>query len=162
MDLRSEGYGAIEDMRLGVDYKTRIQLRSFSITVRPLSMLETLQVEGNCQMEFSRVPEPAKTQLRWNHIFAKETLKLATTSDIGATDSSMTDAVMEKMTPEELQALMKQYVAAVDRVNPILETVNNKEDLGALVEQVKKNPSQLTELSLSQLMGLCRHLIFGD
>lgn len=162
MDLRSEGFGAIEDMRLGVDYTGTIKLRGFQVSVRPLSMAETLQVENNCQIAFSKMPEPSKTQLRWNHFYAKETLKLATTSDLDKNDSQLTDPILDRMTPEEVQALMKQYVAFVDRVNPVLENVNNKETLGALIEQVKKNPSQLTELSLSQLTALCHHLILGD
>lgn len=150
-------------MRLGVDYTETISLRSFKVMVRPLSMLETLQVAHEVQVQMSQKDEFSKHRLSENSIVARETLKRATSTDVGSKDSILTDLILEKMTPEEVQYLFKQYVAAVDRKNPCLEMMT-AEKVQELVNEVKKNPreewaSLLTGLSFSELLSLSHHLI---
>ena len=45
----------------------------------------------------ARVPEGMRSRLTENSLIAKETLKIASTSDVGANDAQITDLVMDHM-----------------------------------------------------------------
>lgn len=150
-------------MRQGVDYTETIRCRGQVLRIRPLSIVETMQVAHEVQSQMSGKDEFSQNALSENVILAKETLRRATTSDVGKTDTPLTDYIMERMTPEELQYLMKQYVAALDKKNPSLELMK-PEEVEALVQALKKSPEsdlalELTALSFSQLVSLSHTLI---
>lgn len=150
-------------MRLGVDYSEIITCRKFSLKVRPLSMLETLQVAQETQQEMALKDEFSRHRLSENEIYARQTLIKATSSDVGANDSQLTDYIVQRMTAEEFQYLFKQYVAVVDKKNPCLELLKG-EELQKLVDALKKSPEEtlglhLTELSFSELVSVCHALI---
>lgn len=158
----------IDAMRMGVDYRLEIKVRGFTMMVRPLAISETLQVAATVQDELSKLPESARNRMSEHFILAKETLKIASTSDVGKNDPRITDLMMTHMTNDELHFLFKQYVAATDKVNPAMETLT-PEEVEAIVEELKKNSSDadlvsaLTELSFSQLVSLARfYLTKGD
>lgn len=149
-------------MRAGVAYRELIRCRNLTLEVRPLSMLETLQVANEVQGELARVGNVGNRLLEHEHL-ARLTLIKATTSDIGKDDPKLTDLIVQKMTPEEISYLHKQYVAVVDKKNPALELLP-VEDLKDLVEALKKSPPtelglHLTELSFLELASLCHALI---
>jgi hypothetical protein len=157
----------IDAMRLGVDYRMEIKVRGFTMMVRPLAISETLQVASTVQDELNKLPESARNRMTEHFILAKETLKIASTSDVGKNDWRITDLMMSKMTNDELHYLFKQYVAATDKVNPALEVLPPEEVQG-IVNELKKNNSEadlasaLTELSFSQLVSLARHYLTKD
>lgn len=152
MAIKTTDIEIINAMRLGVDYSFKVAIRSFSLRLRPLSISENIQVIQNAADRMSSIPEALKNRLTENALIAKETIKIASTSDVGATDSQITDLVMDRMTPDELQTLFKQYVAQCDRVNPSLEKMT-RADIDALIETVKKNANDREGLAL-QLIGL--------
>lgn len=165
MAIRTADIPQLNEMRLGVDYFFTVTLRRFKLRVRPLSISENVQVVGNVSETLARVPENLRSRLTENSLIAKETLKLASTSDVGANDAQITDLVMDHMTPDELQVLFKQYVAHCDRVNPELEKMDPA-DLDALIDALKKSAPdpevlalRLTELSVSQLHNLALSLL---
>lgn len=153
----------LEAMRHGVDYRQRVSIRGFEIYVRPLSIMETNQVAATVQEKLSMLPESARHRLTEHTLLAKETLINASTSDVGANDARITDHILDRMTNAEIHYLYKQYVAAMDRVDPSLEQMS-PEDLRALVDELKKNPkadlgSVLIELSFSQLVSLAHYFL---
>lgn len=160
-DQVGERIPQIDAMREGIDYHLEISLRGFAMTVRPLTIMETMQIASIVQEKLSGVPEHARNRLTENIILAKETLKISSTSDVGKNDYRLTDLMMDKMTPDELQSLFKQYVFACDRVNPILEKMP-REQIDQLVAEVKKNPSAVTELSITELVNCFLSLIRND
>lgn len=154
----------INAMRLGVDYRLEIKVRGFKIMVRPLAISETLQIASAVQDELTKLPTNAQNRMTEHFILAKETLKLASTTDVGKNDPRITDLIMMNMTNDEIHFLFKQYVAACDRVNPALEMLQT-EQVQALVDDLKKNSSkeelglQLIEQSFSQLVSLVHYLL---
>ncbi len=150
----------IDAMRSGVTYRGTIKCRGYELQVRPLSLAETIRVAGNVGARLRDLPATSRTSLSEHTILAMETLVLASTSDVGVNDPQITEAVIDRMTPEEVQSLFKQYVTVVDRANPALEMLTEAQ-INALVAELKKSPTgpselvfQLTELSFSELVSL--------
>lgn len=154
----------IDAMRMGVNYRLPLKIRGFQMTVRPLAIQETLQVAATVQDELSKLPSNAQNRLSEHFILAKETLKLASTSDVGKADPRITDLILTQMTNDELHYLFKQYVAACDKVNPALEMLTPP-DVQTLVDELKKNKDEtelalaLTELSFSDLASLAHYFL---
>ena len=72
-----EGLGLLEKMRLGVDYRYPITIRSFTLLARPLSIGETAEVATETtrrMQEISRMDKAASHTLNENIILAQETL----------------------------------------------------------------------------------------
>lgn len=153
----------IDAMRLGVDYRLPIHVRGFKMYVRPLTVMESVQIASDVHAELSKLPEQSRNRLTEHWFLARETLKLASTSDVGKNDPKITDLILSKMTNDEIHFLFKQYVAACDKVNPALELLKT-EDVQALVDSIKKNSPedwayQLTELSFLQLTSLAHFFL---
>jgi hypothetical protein len=168
MGLATSDIDQISAMRMGVDYSFLISLRKFSLRVRPLSIMETIRVAQDVNRALAEMPEEARIALSQHTLIAKETIKLASTSDVGATDFKITDLIMDRMTPDEMQLLFKQYTANCDRVNPCLDLMS-RADIQALVDDLKKNAKtredlalRLIELSLSQLHNLALFSLTAD
>jgi hypothetical protein len=155
----------LEQMRMGIDYRFTVAVRQYRLSLRPLSIIETVQVAGKVQERLGEVPPTSRTALLEHCYLAKETLILASTSDVGANDPKVTDYVLDRCTPAELSDLFKQYVSGCDRCNPSLEKLD-QEELDSLVAALKKSDgdpaalaSQLTELSLLELASLSFFLL---
>lgn len=152
----------LDAMRRGVDYRLEIKCRDYSVSVRPLTMKETIDIATKVNDALLNLPQHARTTLMESALLAKETLKLATTSDVDSKEvGRLTDYIMDRMTPEELQFIHRQYVQAIDKVNPVMERMT-KEEVMELVERVKKNESALTSLSFLELANVCRQLILDN
>lgn len=166
-----EGLGLLEKMRLGVDYRYPITIRSFTLLARPLSIGETAEVATETtrrMQDISRIDKAASHTLNENIILAQETLVKASTSDVGANDPKITPYVMSLMTSDEITELYRQYVDVVDRCNPALETMKPS-DVKTLVDDLKKNLAgdkelalRLTELSRSHLLSMAHYLLSRD
>lgn len=155
----------LDQMRMGVDYRFTVAVRGYRLSLRPLSIVETVQVAAKVQERLGDVPPGSRTALLEHTFLAKETLILASTSDVGANDAKVTDYVLDRSTPAELSTLFKQFVAGCDRCNPSLEKLD-QEELASLIAALKKNEgdpealaSQLTELSLLELASLSFFLL---
>ena len=140
----------IEDMRAGVSYSHIISIRKFQLKVRPISNHEQLQVASEVQKKMAVLTMDMRNQLTEHQIVARETLKFASTSDVGKTDWGITDIIMDKMTPDEIQFLFQQYVQVTDRTNPKLEKMTN-EQLEELVVALKKTPADRLDLELIEV-----------
>lgn len=154
-------YTLLEEMRAGVEYKFQIKCRSLSFWVRPLSNLETIRAHQSAGRRLEELPDNDRTEQTASLFLASETLKLASSSDIGANDSPLTDHYLERMTPDELRYLFKEYLRVVDRVNPSLDEMP-LEELTSLIDSVKKSPDgklALIELSFSDLVSISHHLL---
>lgn len=150
-------------MRMGIDYRFPVAVRGFSVTLRPLTMSETLTLANKVSERWVNTPVQQRTQLEEHTIIAQETLRLASTSDIGKEDGQITQAILDRMTQDELHYLYRQYVLGTERVNPALEMLKD-EELADIVEALKKTPpeqvgSALIELSFSQLASIARFLL---
>jgi hypothetical protein len=155
----------LEAMRAGVDFKFRVNLRKYQLTLRPLSTVEYTNMISDVMEKLQNIPEHLRSRLTENLLIAKETLKIASTPDVGSTVVGITDYILNLMTSDEIQYLYSEYVAVVDRVNPSLEEMS-KEDVDRLVEDLKKKSVQekelglqLTELSHWQLINVARRLL---
>lgn len=156
-------YPEIEKMRAGVAYRMPIKVRGFEIQVRPLAISEQMQATTNAIDKFRALPEPAKHKLSESAFMAIEMLKLATTSDYGANDSSITEESMKLWTSQELMYVYDQYLQAIERANPSIDKMP-PEQLKEIVEELKKKPkgelfSVLTELSFSTLREVAESLL---
>lgn len=145
-------------MRLGVNYRGTVQCRGYSLSLRPLSMGETVRMAAEVADEIGRLPTSMRNSLSEHTLLAKKTLILASTSDVGEKDPTLTDYILDRMTPDEIQFLYKQWVDICDNVNPSLETMPEA-DIKQLVAQIKKKESRPTELSRSQLLSLVNSLV---
>lgn len=152
----------VEAMRMGIAYRFPISLRAFKMEVRPLTMSETIQVKQEVVRVLGSLPTNQRTPLEEHTLLARETLKLASQSDVGSGDFGITDAMLDNMRPEEIRYLMKEYVKVVDKCDPCFEEMSI-EELEELVDYLKKeskkNPLALTEFSFSQLVSVARYLM---
>lgn len=153
----------LELMRHGVDYKFPLKCRSLSFKARPLTNLEIVMVNVAVATRLDDMEEKFRLEVTRSLLLAQEMLRAASSSDVGATDSPLTDYILERMTPDETQFLYKQYLAGAERVNPMLEMLPI-ETLNQMVEAVKKSPekervSTLIELSFSDLVGISELLL---
>lgn len=148
----------IEAMRMGTSYRGTISARGFTLPVRPLSMGEMIRVSSEVIAEMARLPESNRLKLTESTLMAQKTLVTASTTDVGTNDPHFTEAIAQRCTPDELQYLFDQYIDLCDRVNPMLEEVP-KDEMLALVQELKKNPSARTKLSRSQLLPMVAHFL---
>lgn len=154
----------IDAMRLGVDYRFTVQVREFKLHLRPLAISEVVKVAHEVASDLSQMPKVAQTSLTENMTLAKRTLVMASTPDVGVNQPTITELIFDKMTPDELQFIYKQYLSGCDRANPALEILSYDEVV-ALVEDVKKKASPaeqvsaLTELSFLQLVSMVHLLL---
>lgn len=152
-------------MRHGVDFRFRVSLRNWTVTLRPLTLAENLQVAHSVSAEVAKMPVSARTPVTEQTYLAKETLKLASTSDVGKYDPQLTDPIMDKMTADEIIFLSKQYREGLDRVDPNLEEMT-KDEVMALVDECKKkgdlSASAMTELSFFQRNQMLAYLLSLD
>lgn len=156
-------------MRMGIDYSFQISIRSFSFRARPLSLVETVKLMQSTMDSLNHLaPGITRSPLLEELTLAKETLVLASTSDVSKNDPQIFPALLDRITPDELLSLYKQYLAGVDRCNPQLEKMDPAK-LVELTEQVKKKAkdpaslaSMLTELSLLELVSLVPTLLTDD
>jgi hypothetical protein len=54
----------VELMRFGVDYKFKLRLRNFEITFRPLSSLETINIESDSRQHLLQMKEHQQLKLQ--------------------------------------------------------------------------------------------------
>lgn len=166
----SAGYDVTNEiltkMRLGVEFRWPIRIRGFEVSVRPLSMAETIEVMSRVAAEIKKSPEIYRNKVHEHALLAKEHLIMATTSQPGAGDFKLTHSVLNDFTPDELIALYKEYVSVTEKCDPSIETMP-KEELERLVSALKKTPredldSQLTALSFLELKAVASSLILSD
>lgn len=151
----------LEAMRMGVNYRQPIVVRNFKCLMRPLTIAETRIIAGEVATDMNSLPLDERNALTENSQIAKKTLQVASTSDVGATDYRLTDHMMERLTPEELEFLFKQYAAVTARCNPSLELLSQA-DMIKLVDAVKKKEVPLIDLSFLQLLSIAHYYSTKD
>lgn len=156
--MKNSTENILELMRHGVDYKFKVKLRSFEITFRPLTELETTTIADETRDFLLSLKADHQTDLKYSAVFANKTLQLASTSAPGKTDYQITETILTKCTPDEVMYLFNEYNRCVEKVNPNIEKMKSDE-LHALVEQAKKKVLVTTGLSFWQLENLCHALI---
>lgn len=159
--LKSSDFPQLALMRAGIDYQFEISVRNFKVKVRPLSNLEIVQATQDAVSAFEKTPQDRRVNIAISLYHAMYQLERAASSDVGAQDSSLPLTLMQMMHNEEVNALWKQYVHVLDRVNPSFENFP-AEEMNSLVEELKKNSdpkSMLTDLSISKLIAVCSHLL---
>lgn len=144
-------------MRLGTRARFLVKIRSYEISLRPLTVAETLQLASEVAQEVSQKPEHLRNALTEHVVFSLKTLALASTSDVDRNDPKITEFVLQRLTPDELAHLFKEYCAGVDRVNPSLEELSI-DRLRELVAMAKKNHSAPIGWSFLELVSVCRYL----
>ena len=157
-------YPILEAMREGVDYRFTLKIRGLTVSARPLASIEIINANVAVDKRLADLDERAQVQVTRSVLLAQEMLIAATSSDVGANDSKITAMQFERMTPDEIQSLYKQYLSGVERVNPMLEFLPSGTS-HERVEQVRKSPdrtSVLIELSFSDLVSVCRFLLETD
>lgn len=133
---------------------------------RPLSIGESVDVATKVSERLESMSEVERNRLNEHSLLAYETLILASTSDFGTNDPKISEYILRRVTPDELNFLFKQYVAECDKVNPCLEKMKS-DDIQELIARLKKSPpedlvSHLTGLSFLQHLNLLDHFLKGD
>lgn len=133
---------------------------------RPLSIGESVEVGTKVSERLESMSDVEKNRLNEHSLLAYETLILASTTDYGTNDPKISEYILRRVTPDELQFLFKQYIAECEKVNPCLEMMGT-EDIKNLIDVLKKSPkedlaSQLTGLSFIHLLSTCHQLLQGD
>lgn len=148
----------IAAMRQGVAHKFPIKVGGFSVNLRPLTIDEQLEVAADVTEAMAKIPAKANNRLTEETFMAKLTLEKASTSSPQKNDPKLTSAVIGQMYADELHFLFKQYALICEKVNPMLEEMS-VDAINELVEHLKKNDLQVTELSSLQLINLVRYLV---
>jgi hypothetical protein len=157
--VKSSDFPQLDAMRDGVDYRFNITCRKFSVAVRPLTNLEVIQATAAAADAYESLPENQRSSISASLLSAMHQLEKASSPDVGE-PGRLTLAMLQMMTPDEVNHLWKQYVRVTDKVNPSFDMVGH-EQLGEWADELKKNSdplSLLTDLSISSLIALCHHL----
>lgn len=141
----------LEQMRGGVSYRFAVKIRNFVVDLRPLTMDETTSLTIEVAKEIQIIPSEARSDFNQAIVYAKAVLKRASSSEPNKNDEKLSDMVLGAMTPDEVNHCYKQYMVGIDKCNPSYEDLP-LEVLNKLVEEIKKNPSELTGSSFSQLL----------
>lgn len=157
--MKSSDFPQLDLMRAGVEHRFEISIRQFKVTVRPLTNLEIIQATSEAAEAFQKLPANQQLGVTASLLNAMYQLEKASGRDVGE-PGMLTLKLLEKMSPDEVNHLWKQYVRITDKVNPSFEDVS-ADQLQEWAEALKKSSdplSLLTDLSISNLIALCRHL----
>lgn len=152
----------MEQLRLGVYYGFKIDMKFDTYTLRPLSIAEMNKVYNEVAATLLKTPENRRTKVMEDTLLAKEIIKVATRT-YGQDTGGITDGVLDQMTNDQILFMYKEWLSTCERVNPNLETMP-VDAIKALVDEVKKKQpdgleSLLTELSFSQLKSITAYLL---
>lgn len=155
----------LDKMRHGVNYEFPVKIRSFTLTLRPLSNAELLSSYSAVTEYITMIPASKRTKLDEDNALAKIILEKAAIP-YGEKTSKLNAALLQAMTTDEIMYLYTEWRSVCDRVNPLLEKIP-QEVIKSTIEAIKKKPptdldSQLTELSFGQLVNLVRYLLTND
>ena len=161
-DIPHQPIDLLTAMRFGVDYTFTVKVRNLELKVRPLSVVERIEVVNDTREQVSQMKEHARTELVYLSILAMRTLEMATTPEPRSqVKPRITVAVLERMTNDEVTALYQAYIDGCDRVDPSVETLSDTR-LGELVNAAKKKAYNWTELPRPHLEQLARYLLTRD
>lgn len=152
------GLEFLEAMRGGADHRFPVTFKDARVIMRPLTIRELNEIAVDTAERMSKLPEGQRLAISQSRILTQLTLVKASTSSPEKYDPTLTAELLDRMYPEELTALYKEYCAIVDRVNPMLELLEAKE-VQSLIDGLKKNHSTVTERSFWELANVCRVLI---
>jgi len=145
-------------LRMGIDYVFTIKLRALEVKVRPLSLVEHVNVVNDVQAEMSKKPSTSQNSLTESSLLAARILELASTDPLPGAQPRLPAALLERMTNDEVASLHKAYIAGCDILDPSVEELT-EDRLMELVEAAKKNDGALAGLPSPHLAMLVRFLI---
>lgn len=157
-DFTLDNCSIIEAMRMGVNYVHPAKVRNFSVLLRPLSIQETINVAQEVVKSMSMMSDIEKTRLQEHSLVAIHTLVRASTPspESGNETAKLSGMILRQLTNDELHALFKEYTIICEKVNPHVENLT-QEEIKSLVDDIKKNPSHLIDLSFLQLVNLVKY-----
>lgn len=141
-------------MRDGIEFRQLVKIRKFQVHLRPLTNAEMNMVTAQVIKTMQSSPEEYKNSLAENTLMAKVTLRIASTTDPVSNDPKLTEYLLDQMTNDEINAIWKEYCGVIERTNPVFDRMK-VEDVRALIEEVKKNPSRVIELSFTDMVNVC-------
>lgn len=156
--MESPAKPSMEKMRFGVEYRESVRVCGRSVKLRPLTIAETNSATSDVNRRFRQMEEWERHDQQLATMLSKATLIQASTTSPDLYDPQLTDKVLDQLTADELGKAYKDYTAIVARVNPMLEELTT-EVVRDLVEDVKKNPARLIELSFMELTSTARYLL---
>lgn len=160
--MKTADFPQLALMRAGIEFRFEISVRQFKVKVRPLTNLEIIQATGDAAAAYEKTPEHQRSSITLSLLHAMYQLERASAPDIGE-PGEISLALLQHMNNEEVNTLWKQYVRVCDKVNPSFEKIG-LEEVDRMVEDLKKNLdplSQLTDLSISNLIAVCLRLVEG-
>jgi len=147
----------LDKMREGVGFKFQIRLRGATVTMRPLSVQEQVNIISEVADEIQSRPKLANNSFAGSVIMAIKTLSIASQSAPHAQDMQLPVGLLEQLHSDELMHLFKSYNAECDKICPMLEDLS-EERLDQLISLAKKNPTVWIDCSFVELVGACRRL----
>lgn len=158
--MKTTDFPDLELMRAGVDYKFTISLRDYRVTVRPLTATEIVSAASKAAESYMKLSETERVNISASLLSAMYHLEMSSAPDVGEM-GKLPFAMLQKMTPDEVNHLFKQYVRVTERVNPDFEEIP-LDRVKELVSNLKKNSdkrSPLIDISISELMAVCLSLL---
>lgn len=145
-------------MRMGVSYYDTIKIRKYALRIRCLSVSEKQKIMNDVRATLLRGSEEEQSKVNQELEIAKQTIMLASTSDIDKSDYKITDFVLGAMTIDEVLYLWKQYTDFEERVSPEAEQLPI-EAVNKLIEDLKKKQIQLNDLSWTECRSIARSFL---
>lgn len=139
-------------MRCGVTYRFKVPFKDGFVWLRPLANEEIIEATGECASRLSKMTEFERNRIAENVILARIYLSKAS-REYGKTEGGVTEHQLAKLSNEELLFLYGEWIAVCEKVNPKVEDIP-KEEVMRLVEEAKKNPSDLMDFSIHQLAAM--------
>lgn len=148
----------LEKLRMGIQNRCNPVVRGVTFTFRPLTISETTDVTSRAMQIFNGLKPHEKHTINESRIISILTLIQASCLDAARAVPGVTEDTLNMLTADELGYLFREYQQMTAACNPEIEQLPVAE-LQQLVEDLKKNPQRLTELSSLQLLNLVRYLL---
>ncbi len=136
-------------MRQGVNYRFPVKIRNFAVFLRPLTMDETTQSAVEIAAQVQMLAPEVRTDFQQAVIYSRVVLKYASSEFPGSKEFRLSDFVLGGMTPDETNYAYQQYLEGLKKCNPAYDQLPLNA-IEALVDSIKKNPSELTGSFLLQ------------
>ncbi len=147
-------------MREGRSAPISFKMGETEIPCRVLTGNELVRIEQDVLVRQQELKDAERTEAWLLHEVRKLTLEQATKiggEPVGALHRKLLDA----MSHDEVIFAYRQYLDILMAVNPILEQMTD-EDLEALVDAVKKDPSWLSECTTPRLVAMLQFVLGLD
>jgi hypothetical protein len=147
----------IRFMRNGIEAKFSVEFDGNTLMMRPLAILEELEIEDLVMKEFNSAPEYKRTKRLMDYLTMTKVLSRAL-SPCPEQPEPLREKELQLMPTMYLATLYAKYVEICKQLNPNIDTITN-DQLEGLIGELLDNPKLVNDCTQSELKHVCIELL---